>query len=67
MLSVIRLRNALSTGDFVYFGTDITAHTFACLRFADLVTETVARLTTDRAGSPLPGGIRTRWTTLEVS
>ena len=43
------------------------AHTLACLRFADLVTETVARLATDRAGSPLPDGFHTRWTTLEVS
>jgi len=27
-----------------------TAHTFVCLRFADLVTETVARLTTGSGG-----------------
>ncbi|MEO1935370.1 MAG: hypothetical protein ABGX04_11370, partial [Myxococcales bacterium] len=27
-----------------------TAHTLACLRFADLVTETVARLTTGSGG-----------------
>jgi hypothetical protein len=27
-----------------------TAHTFACLRFADLITEIVARLTTGSGG-----------------
>ena len=55
-----RLQITLSTWDFVHFGTDLTAHTLACLRFAELVAETVARLATGWAGSPLPGGFRTR-------
>jgi hypothetical protein len=44
-----------------------TAHTFVCLRFADLVTETVARLTTGSGGlTPgragfAPAGQRTKF------
>ncbi len=34
-----------------------TAHTLACLRFAGPVTETVARLATGWAGSPLAGRV----------
>jgi hypothetical protein len=34
-----------------------TAHTLACLRFAERVTAHVARLATDQAGSPLVGRV----------
>jgi hypothetical protein len=36
--------------EIVFEATSTTAHTFACLRFADPVTETVARLTTGSGG-----------------
>jgi hypothetical protein len=55
-----RLPITLSTQDFVYFGIDLTAHTFAHLRFANLVTKIVARFATDWVGSPLPDGFCTR-------
>jgi hypothetical protein len=53
--------------DHSFRGHGPTAHTLACLRFADLVTETVARLATgsggltpDRAGFA-PAGRRTKF------
>ena len=36
--------------EYSFRGHGPTAHTLACLRFADLVTETVARLTTGSGG-----------------
>jgi len=46
-------------------GCFTTAHALACLRFAGPVAESVARLATGWCGSTLPGGFRTRWTTLQ--
>jgi hypothetical protein len=54
--------------EYSFRGHVPTARTLAYLRFAGLVTEAVARLTT-RLGRahPSPGGFRTRWTENEIS
>jgi len=54
--------------DHSFRGHVPTAHTLACLRFAGLVTEDrrKARYRLGRA-HPWPGGLRTRWTTYEIS
>jgi len=52
----------------VFEATDTTAHTLACLRFADPVTETVARLTTGSGGlTPGRAGFAPAGRRIEVS
>ena len=54
----------MGTREHIPFGAAWpTAHSLAYLRFAESVTVPGARLATGRAGSPLPGGFRTRWMT----
>jgi len=58
-------RGTLGIRDGVDFeATNPTAHTLACLRFAGLVAETVARLATGSGGLPFAGRVsHPRWTT----
>jgi hypothetical protein len=53
--------------DIVFEAATPTARTLACLRFADPVAETCARLATGSGGLPLAGWASQRWTTDEVS